>query len=179
MNIIYMHTHDTGRFIEPYGHGIPTPHLKQMADEGTLFRQAYNAGPTCSPSRAGLVTGLCAHSSGMTGLAHRGFALADYSQHMASYFSSQGFETVLSGVQHEASYKRVDELGYTISLKSEEMPVPENGDHAQAAKFMQRDKANAKSVARYLKTRDSSKPFFLSFGPDAAFGFVGGMIGYF
>ena len=27
MNILYLHTHDTGRFIQPYGHAIPTPNL--------------------------------------------------------------------------------------------------------------------------------------------------------
>jgi len=89
----------------------------------------------------------------MIGLAHRGFALNDYSQHIAQYLSSKGFETVLSGVQHEASYERIDELGYNIRLEKEEIPTPENGD-----------KANANAVAQYLKTYDSKKPFFLSFG---------------
>ena len=83
-NIVYMHSHDTGRHIEPYGHPVPAPNLMQLARKGVLFRKAFCAAPTCSPSRAALLTGQCAHSSGMIGLAHRGLALNDYSQHLVN-----------------------------------------------------------------------------------------------
>lgn len=79
-NILYLHSHDTGRAIQPYGAPVATPRLQQLADQGILFRQAFCAAPTCSPSRAALVTGQSAHSSGILGLAHRGFALHDYRQ---------------------------------------------------------------------------------------------------
>lgn len=102
MNIIYMHTHDSGRYLEPYGYAIPTPNLMQLAREGVLYRNAYCAGPTCSPSRAALVTGMMPHSNGMIGLAHRGNSLTRPETHMAQYFGAQGYETVLSGIQHEA-----------------------------------------------------------------------------
>ena len=81
-NVIYINSHDTGRYIQPYGYAVRTPNLQRLAEQGVMFRQAYNAGPTCSPSRAALVTGQCPHSCGMTGLAHRGFALKDYSHHL-------------------------------------------------------------------------------------------------
>ena len=45
MNILYVHTHDTGRSIQPYDPGIPTPNLMKLAKEGTLFRNAYCCGP--------------------------------------------------------------------------------------------------------------------------------------
>ena len=102
MNILYLHTHDTGRYIQPYGYAVSTPNLMNLAREGTLFRQAYCAGPTCSPSRAGLLTGMSPHSCGMLGLAHRGFRLYDYHQHLARFLGDHGYETVLCGVQHEA-----------------------------------------------------------------------------
>ena len=57
MNIVYIHSHDTGRYIQPYGHAIPTPNLQQLAEEGVLFKSAFCANPTCSPSRAALLTG--------------------------------------------------------------------------------------------------------------------------
>ena len=79
-NILYLHSHDTGRYIQPYGYAVPTPNLQNFAEQGVIFRQAFCGGPTCSASRAVLVTGQCAHSSGMIGLAHRGFILKDYSQ---------------------------------------------------------------------------------------------------
>src|SRR5260370_33111067 len=79
-NIIYIHSHDTGRYLEPYGHAVPAPNLQRLARQGVLFRQAFNAGPTCSPSRASLLTGMCPHSNGMFGLAPRGVVRHDYHQ---------------------------------------------------------------------------------------------------
>lgn len=54
-NILYLHTHDSGRYLEPFGVSVKTPNLMKLAKEGTLFRQAYCAAPTCSPSRVGLL----------------------------------------------------------------------------------------------------------------------------
>src|SRR5215471_4995915 len=82
-NILYIHSHDSGRYLQPYGHNVPTPNLARLAKEGILFRQAFDAAPTCSPSRAALLTGQCPHRNGMLGLAHRGFSLTDYKRHIA------------------------------------------------------------------------------------------------
>jgi arylsulfatase A-like enzyme len=102
-NIIYIHSHDTGRYLEPYGHAVPAPNLQRLASQGVLFRQAFNAGPTCSPSRASLLTGMCPHSNGMFGLAHRGFVLNDYKQHILHTLRPAGYYSALFGVQHIAS----------------------------------------------------------------------------
>ena len=56
-NILYLHSHDTGRYVQPYGHAVPTPNIQRLADQGVLFRQAFSAAPTCSGSRAALLTG--------------------------------------------------------------------------------------------------------------------------
>ncbi len=113
-NILYMHSHDTGRYVQPYGYAIPTPHIQHLAEEGVLFRQAFSAAPTCSPSRASLLTGQYPHSNGMLGLAHRGFALSDYSHliihalHRAGYFSAE------VGTQHIAQDRQV--MGYNLLI---------------------------------------------------------------
>ena len=101
-NILYIHSHDTGRYIQPYGHAISTPHLQQLAEEGVLFRQAFCASPTCSPSRASLLTGQCPHNNGMVGLAHRGFALNTYQHHIIHSLREVGYTSALAGVQHIA-----------------------------------------------------------------------------
>lgn len=111
-NILYLHSHDTGRYIQPYGYGVQSPNLQQLAEEGVTFRRAFCGAPTCSPSRASLLTGQCAHSSGMLGLAHRGFSLNDPAQHLATTLRDAGYETVLAGAQHVTSGDS-KEMGYT------------------------------------------------------------------
>ena len=104
-NILYLHSHDTGRYLEPYGFGVPAPNLRRLATEGVLFRQAFTSAPTCSPSRAALLTGQSAHASGMTGLAHRGFRLNDYKQHILYPLRGGGYRSILAGLQHIAPNK--------------------------------------------------------------------------
>src|SRR5512147_2788750 len=99
-NILYLHSHDTGRYIQPYGHAIPTPRLQRLAEQGVLFRKAFSAAPTCSPSRAALLTGQAPHSSGMLGLAHLGFSLHDYRQHILHTLRQVRYQSVLVGMQH-------------------------------------------------------------------------------
>ncbi|MEJ5199792.1 MAG: sulfatase, partial [Anaerolineae bacterium] len=165
MNILYIHTHDTGRFIQPYGHAIPTPNLMALAQEGTLFRNCFDAAPTCSPSRAAMLTGMNAHSSGMIGLAHRGFALKDPTRHLAHYLHSHGFETVLCGTQHETTADRAAALGYERIIAAPPTPTAADmaGADGQARRMMAQDLANARAAAEYLRM-SHDRPFFLSFG---------------
>src|SRR5450432_4840415 len=109
-NILYIHSHDTGRYLEPYGHAVPAPNLQRLAEGGVLFRKAFNAAPTCSPSRASLLTGMCPHSNGMFGLAHRGFVLNDYKQHVLHTLRPAGYYSALFGIQHVAKDQNI--IGY-------------------------------------------------------------------
>ena len=116
-NVLYLHSHDTGRFVQPYGHNIPTPAYQRLAEEGVLFRQNFCIGPTCSPSRAALLTGQTPHSCGQLGLAHRGFELQHPERHLAWTLRNAGYETTLVGVQHvvrsdpgKTGYEYVPEL---------------------------------------------------------------------
>jgi len=144
-NILYLHSHDTGRYVQPYGYAVPTPSIQRLAEQGILFRQAFCGGPTCSPSRASLLTGQAAHSSGMIGLAHRGFRLNDYSQHIVHALRKAGYTSTLIGMQHEADDAAV--IGY-------DRIAPLKGSSAHEV---------AQAVAEFLKGRPG-QPFFLSVG---------------
>lgn len=120
-NILYLHSHDSGRYVQPYGHNIPTPHIQALAEQGVLFRQNFCAGPTCSPSRAALLTGMCPHSSGMIGLAHRGFSLTDYTQHIVHTLRTVGYQSTLIGVQHVAA--QPEAIGYDHVVKTQSSRV--------------------------------------------------------
>lgn len=109
-NILYINSHDTGRFTSPYGYDAPTPNLQRLAQEGICFRQAHCAAPTCSASRASLLTGCCPHSNGMLGLAHRGFKLKDYRQHIVHTLQGAGYYAALVGLQHVAAHPET--IGY-------------------------------------------------------------------
>jgi len=159
MNIVYIHTHDSGRYFEPYGYPVKTPNIVRLAEDGILFRQAFSTAPTCSPSRAGLLTGVSPHTCGMLGLAHRGFSLSRYNLHIVNQLNNNGYETVLSGIQHVASHK--EKIGYTRILG--------NSSFAMSKDFnfdtVEYDKSNAAMAAEYIRhEKPADKPFFLSFG---------------
>ncbi|MFE5774370.1 sulfatase [Brachybacterium sp. NPDC056505] len=99
-NIIYLNSHDTGRWISPYGYAAPTPRMQRFAEQGIVFRHAFSASPTCSPSRAALLTGRWPHEVGMLGLSHRGFSLTDPTEHLSHVLGRSGYRTALAGVQH-------------------------------------------------------------------------------
>lgn len=109
-NIIYLHSHDTGRYIQPYGYPVPTPNLQAFATQSVVFRNAFSAAPNCSPSRSALVTGHAPHCNGMNGLAHRGFSLVDVNQHILHTLRPHGYHSSLFGVQHVAKDPR--QIGY-------------------------------------------------------------------
>lgn len=114
-NILYLHSHDTGRYIQPYGHQVPMPNVQALADQGVLFRQAFCAAPTCSASRACLLTGQYTQTNGMMGLAHRGWSLRDYSHHIVHTLHDAGYVSVLIGEQHIS--KNPDAIGYDEVFK--------------------------------------------------------------
>jgi N-sulfoglucosamine sulfohydrolase len=138
-NLLYLHSHDTGRYIQPYGHQVPTPNIQRLADQGMLFRDAFCAAPSCSGSRASLLTGRWPHSNGMTGLAHRGWRLNDYGHHLVHTLRDAGYWSGLVGEQHvsvdpyELGYDRVVEIDThhvetvapaAVALLQEEPPQP-------------------------------------------------------
>jgi arylsulfatase A-like enzyme len=145
-NIIYLHSHDTGRYIQPYGYAVDTPNLQRLAEEGILFRKAFNAAPTCSPSRACLLTGTAAHSNGMLGLSHLGWRLNNYRQHIIHTLHQAGYASALSGVQHITNPGKAEEIGYDEVLT-------ESYDHKEITQ----------QAIDYLR-RDHQRPFFLSVG---------------
>ncbi|MEG0358253.1 MAG: sulfatase [Anaerorhabdus sp.] len=162
-NFVYINTHDTGRMISPYGFDVPTPNLKELAKEGTLFTQAFCCSPTCSPSRAAMLTGVYPHQNGMLGLAQRGFSLINPEKHLASYLASHGYQTAISGIQHEVGwYLDLDEdaikkLGYQSVLTTSSNMYEKEDLHLW-------DEANAIAASKWLESVDTTKPFMLSYG---------------
>jgi len=144
-NVLYLHSHDTGRYVQPYGHPVPTPNIQRLADQGVAFRRAFCAVPTCSGSRACLLTGQYGHNNGMMGLAHRGWSLNDYRQHLVHPLHEAGYHSVLIGEQHIA--KRPDIIGFDRVEKI-------GTTHVESVA----------PVARAVIAEPIPQPFFLSVG---------------
>ena len=145
-NILYLHSHDTGRYVQPYGYAVSTPNIQRLAEEGMLFRQAFCVAPTCSASRAALLTGQYAHSAGVTGLVHRGWRLRDYGQHLLHTLRRAGYHTVLGGLQH--LHPDRTQLGY------DQIIAP-----AQSTRVAD----VAPAAAQFLRSQPQ-QPFFLDVG---------------
>jgi N-sulfoglucosamine sulfohydrolase len=145
-NILYIHSHDTGRYVQPYGFQVPTPNIQMLADQGVLFREAFATTPTCSGSRASLLTGLHCHNNGMLGLAHRGWALNDYGQHWVHALRRGGYRSTLIGEQHISVDPGV--IGY-----DEVVPIDSN-----RAEYV------APLTIEALRQASSSEPWFMSVG---------------
>lgn len=116
VNVVYMHSHDTGRFIEPYGLGVSTPNFQRFANEAHVFRNAFCAAPTCSASRSALLSGQAPHVNGMIGLAHRGFRLRDTSHTLMNHLRGNGYETYLGGIQHIVPQEDIAAAGWNVVL---------------------------------------------------------------
>lgn len=140
-NILYLHSHDTGRWIQPYGFPVNTPRLQQFAQEGVLFRNAFCVTPTCGPSRTSVMTGQYPHQSGGMGQPHLGFSLKNPQQQLVTLLKEGGYRCGLCGVGHLAS---MDEYGFD---------------------FIETGKSeSAIAAAKTFMKAKSDAPFFLSLG---------------
>ncbi|MDW2796605.1 sulfatase [Clostridium boliviensis] len=161
MNIVYIHTHDSGRVMSPYGYRTVTPHLEKFAEDSLTFENCYCAGPTCSPSRAAMLTGMYPHQSGMLGLTQRGFSI-DYSKHLVQFLNRNGYHTALSGIQHESGwYLDIEGNGKRIGYQ-EVLTASNAGIRDEDLIYW--DKKNARKACEWLKDYKGEKPFFLSYG---------------
>src|SRR3954454_15975942 len=108
--MLYLPRHDTRRYLVPYRDGVLPPNIQLPRAQGLLFREAFSAASSCSPSRASFITGQYPHNNGMLGLAHRGFALHDYSHHVVHTLRKAGYHSELIGEQHVSEDPNI--LGY-------------------------------------------------------------------
>lgn len=91
---------------------IKTPNLDRLAEQGTLFNRAYVPNPTCTPTRASIITGMYPSQHGAYSL---GTKLMEDVHTVGEDFSDAGYQTALVGKAHFQPLRERD--GYT-SLES-------------------------------------------------------------
>lgn len=83
--------------IGKYFDEVKTPNLDRLADEGMLFNRAYCPNPTCSPTRASIITGQYPSQHGCYSL---GTKLMEDRPTVGDVFTDAGYKTALVGKAH-------------------------------------------------------------------------------
>ena len=78
LNILLITVDDLGLQLGCYSDSLArTPALDALAQQGTLFENAYVTQACCSPSHSSMLTGFYPHQNGQVGLSHHGYQLLD------------------------------------------------------------------------------------------------------
>ncbi|MFD2329990.1 sulfatase [Cohnella sp. GCM10020058] len=87
---------------------ISTPNLDRLVREGTLFDRAYCPNPTCTPSRASIITGMYPSQHGAWTL---GTKLLEDRPTVGEAFAEAGYRTALIGKAHFQPLKSTEAYG--------------------------------------------------------------------
>ncbi len=146
-NIVLLIADDLGwRDLGCYGgRQIRTPNLDGLAAEGVRFHNAFVAAPSCSPSRASIITGQHPHSNGVTGLSHRHkrLMLSPFKTTLAEVLDHSGYHTAIEGKWHVAPYFPTGWYGYAERLSG---ILPKDfwiRSSDQAVTFIEENRSNA------------------------------------
>src|SRR6056297_3469896 len=86
---------------------INTPNLDKLAQRGTVFKRTYCPNPTCTPTRASLITGNYASQHGAWSLGTK--LLNDYPT-LGEEFQKGGYRTALIGKAHFEPLESTEEF---------------------------------------------------------------------
>lgn len=93
-----------------------TPNFDRLAKRGIQFHRAYCPTPTCSPSRASLMTGLLAHNHGVLEVEHGRdpdqCVLRTERPHWAQRLVEAGYETGYFGKWHIERTQQLQDFGW-------------------------------------------------------------------
>ncbi|MCG8443325.1 MAG: arylsulfatase [Caulobacterales bacterium] len=174
--------------IGPFGGEIRTPTLDALAARGTLMTSFYVA-PTCSPTRAMLMTGVDSHTAGvgaMSGIQAPNQTTRNYAAQLhedvvtiAEVLKDQGYHTMLSGKWHLAvdeeqrPHNRGFERSFALlpggashfadarSLNPEEVPVyVEDGEEVALPNDFYSSITYTDKILQYFGERETNAPFF-------------------
>ncbi|KAL2835597.1 alkaline-phosphatase-like protein [Aspergillus pseudoustus] len=102
-NVLLVIADDLGRSTGCYGQkGIKTPNIDSLANEGTIFDNAFASTASCSGSRSVIYTGLHTHENGQYGLGHytHHFMTFDHIQTAPKLLRNHGYLTGIIGKIH-------------------------------------------------------------------------------
>lgn len=127
---------------EPYGAAdIRTPHMARLAADGMKFTHAFIASPACGPSRTAMLTGLWSARNGAE------------PNHKAKNPEVRSLPPALRALGYEvAAFGKVAHSNYAKDHGFDVVGGSQTGD------------IDTVEVAKFLATRDATKPLCLFFG---------------
>ena len=151
-NIVFLLADDMGYGdYERIGGSTETPNLNRLADEGIFFNNFYAAGPNCSPSRTGLMTGKSPAKVGMYSYRPQNHPLhlPDEEITLAELLKTRGYQTAHIGKWHlgeltgnpEFGHPQPHEQGFDYSMGTENNAEP---SHHNPRNFIRNGKALGK-----------------------------------
>lgn len=107
-NNVLLITSDQQHFdtIGAFNSEIDTPNLDRLVNEGVTFDRAYCPNPTCTPTRASIITGMYPSQHGAWTL---GTKLNEKIPTVGKYLDEAGYETALIGKAHFQPLKQTEE----------------------------------------------------------------------
>lgn len=126
-NIVLIIADDISQDFGAYGVPIETPHFDTLAEGGVMFRNAYVAASSCSPSRASLITGRYPHNHGAPEL-HMPLPEGQFA--FPSALRGAGYYTVAAGKWHlgphpVAAFDKVNDIPYPDDFTGALTWIPE------------------------------------------------------
>lgn len=97
-----------------------TPNFDRLRERGLAFTRAYAPSPTCSPSRASLMTGLLPHNHGVLEVEHGRdpdqCVLRTGKPHFAQRLSANGYRTGYFGKWHIERSNQLENFGWQTAV---------------------------------------------------------------
>lgn len=159
------------------GAEIDTPHLDRLAQEGTLFEQAY-VFPVCSPTRSGLMTGRSPMRLGVMYHVIRpwlDYGVPRQEHFMPETFQAAGYQTAVTGKWHlghsqkaywpnqrgfDHSYGHVNgAIDYYTHERDGGLDWHRNGKAVREEGYS--TDLIAAEASRWIQQRDPARPFLL------------------
>ena len=157
---------------------IPTPHIDSIAAAGVRFTDGYATHPVCSPSRAGLMSGMYQHrfgfehNSGPEQYAAANFGLPRSIPALAERLKQAGYATGMVGKWHIGFQEGLqphqrgfdDHFGFLSGAhtyfpdRGERVSLVRNGEPVDEREYL--TDAFARESAAFIE-RNRARPFFL------------------
>ena len=100
-NVLFISVDDMNDWVGCLGSDrVPTPHIDALAERGVLFTNAHAPSPKCAPSRAAILTGKRASTTGLYGNGHWWRPAYPDLVTLPQYFKNHGYTSAGGGKVH-------------------------------------------------------------------------------